>query len=211
MDSGLIGTKLNAQNISLGCRVRRGPNWRKKAQDGGAGNLGTVTAYKLMEGGSEGLEGLSPKGMRKIHTFSAVVKWHKTKLWCFYALGDLELVESEQERHRSTQRRKTEGSLPGAAAVLAAASTATAHAAAAHGAKDRRNTDSPVAGFGSSPQALAEENEFASDSDEEDQDFESGAGGAPSANDAQDGGLEAGDDDDATAGGDGEAGSGDWV
>ena len=207
MDSGLIGTKLNAQNISLGCRVRRGPNWRKKAQDGGAGNLGTVTAYKLMEGGSEGLEGLSPKGMRKIHTFSAVVKWHKTKLWCFYALGDLELVESEQERHRSTQRRKTEGSLPGAAAVLAAASTATAH-----GAKDRRTTDSPVAGFGSSPQAATEalaENEFASDSDEEDEDFESGAGGAPSANDAQDGGVEAGDD--ATAGGDGEAGGGDWV
>jgi hypothetical protein len=208
VDSGLIGTKLNAQNISLGCRVRRGPNWRKKAQDGGAGNLGTVTAYKLMEGGSEGLEGLSPKGMRKIHTFSAVVKWHKTKLWCFYALGDLELVESEQERHRSTQRRKTEGSLPGAAAVLAAASTATAH-----GAKDRRSTDLPVAGFGSSPQAateaLAEENEFASDSDEEDEDFESGAGGATSANDAQDGGVEAGDD--ATAGGDGEAGGGDWV
>ena len=188
--------------------------------------MGTVTAYKLVKGGGEGLEGLSPKGLRKIHAYSAVVKWHKTKLWCFYAMGDLELVESEQERHRSIQRRKTEGALPHASAVAAAAAADGTQAPAAAlktAAASRRSTDLPgVRPGGAVPQEAAaavrtvpaeeheDVNELGSDSDAEQggQDGSGTGAAAKGQQDQEEGGPEADDD---GVEGEGEAEGGDWV
>ena len=133
-DVGLKGTKLTMSSIFLGCQVRRGTNWRKRDQDGGPGSLGTVVAFKRQDGSGEGLEGLSSKGMRKILPYSAVVKWHKTKLWCFYALGDLELVETADEQQRKGQRRKTAGQVatPGHSGGVGAIRRATYSSCAYH-------------------------------------------------------------------------------
>jgi hypothetical protein len=42
---------LTEDNIALGQETTRGPHWSRDDQDGGAGALGVVIAYKKSDGG----------------------------------------------------------------------------------------------------------------------------------------------------------------
>jgi hypothetical protein len=105
-----VSSKLQAgvcteDTAEVGSRVVRGPHWNKGAQDGGAGKLGTVLAFKRGDGARVGdgsiTEELSAKGAGKakgpladkvldrLPALSAVVKWDKggDSHRCFYFIG----------------------------------------------------------------------------------------------------------------------------
>ena len=82
------------QNVSVGCRVKRGVDWRKGNQDGGPANQGTVVAFKRADGSTEGGEGESNSSLlQRIPAASAVVQWDavpgssEKPRRLFYAIG----------------------------------------------------------------------------------------------------------------------------
>jgi hypothetical protein len=67
------------KNVTVGCRVRRGPQWSTGDQDGGEGSEGTVLSFRDSGGRSHGFE-------MEIPDLTAVVKWDTGRRY-FYAIG----------------------------------------------------------------------------------------------------------------------------
>jgi hypothetical protein len=66
---------LSLDNVTIGCRVVRGPHWRKGNQDGGPGGYGTVVAVKSAEGVSKHDGSLTPKMLFQLPPHRAAIKW----------------------------------------------------------------------------------------------------------------------------------------
>jgi hypothetical protein len=102
------------QNVSVGCRVKRGVDWRKGNQDGGPANQGTVVAFKRADGSTEtegGGGGESTSALlQRLPAASAVVQWDmvpgsgEKPRRLFYAIGHRGEHHLQMARRAAPQR-----------------------------------------------------------------------------------------------------------
>ena len=75
------GAKLTADNVRLGSKVQRGPDWSHGDQDGGVGHIGTVLGWCDAEGGEAG----EYAGGR--YRLAARISWSGTGKANYYRIG----------------------------------------------------------------------------------------------------------------------------
>jgi hypothetical protein len=114
---------LTSSNVSLGCRVQRGPDWTEDNQDGGEGGLGTVVAFTKADGTSVPVQEVSTvkKGMHLVPALHAVVKWDYGRRF-YYPIGheerfSLAMNLNRKQREANVHRHASRAEL-GAASFL---------------------------------------------------------------------------------------------
>ena len=113
--AGGTAVHVDLANVQVGCRVRRGVDWRKGNQDGGEHNRGTVVAFKRADGSTEGGSD-NTSLLLKIPPASAVVLWDavggQKARRLFYAIGHrgehhLQMARAAPQRPRFFWREPT--------------------------------------------------------------------------------------------------------
>eukprot|EP00937_MAST-01D_sp_MAST-1D-sp2_P000808 g808.t1 len=104
-------TVASERTLSIGCRVVRGRDWRKGAQDGGPGGKGTVIAWRELAGKLFAQPGRDAREFDRLPAACALVEWDFSGRKQFYPIGrkneyHLSLAVKSKQRQRENPLAK---------------------------------------------------------------------------------------------------------